>query len=105
MKSIVLISPDEYQRPFLEAVALARIDRTRSDRALATLVSNYREDGQYQIAAAHAWRREPELAFAAIARAWDRIDPGLILFKTDPFLASIRPDLRYGEWLRKIGFP
>jgi serine/threonine-protein kinase len=104
MKSIVLISADEYQRPFLEAVALAKIDSGGSDRALATLVRTYGEDGQYQIAAVHAWRREPELAFAAIARAWEQVDPGLIQLKTDAFLAPIRADHRYGEWLRRIGF-
>ena len=50
-------------------------------------------------------RREPELAFEAIARAWDGLDPGLIGLKIDPLFAPIRPDPRFGEWLPKIGFP
>jgi hypothetical protein len=86
------------------AAANATIDRAASDRALATLVSKFGDNAQYQIAEVHAWRRETDAAFAAIGRAWDGLDPGLIYLKTDPLLAPIRSDPRYGEWLRKIGF-
>ena len=105
MKVAALVAPDDPNRPWLEALATAASDRAASDRALATLVGKYSDYAQYQIAEVHAWRREPDLAFAAIARAWDGLDPGLFTFKTDPLFAPIRPDPRFGEWLRKIGFP
>ena len=105
MKAAALVPPGDYTRPFLESVASAATDRATSDRNCAFLVEKFGDVAQYQIAAAHAWRRETELAFTAIARAWDLLDPGLLQFKTDPLLASLRRDPRYGEWLRKIGFP
>ena len=87
------------------SAATAATDRAASDRALATLIAKYGYNAQYQIAQAHAWRREPDLAFAAIARAWDGLDPGLIQLKTDPLLAPLRADPRFDAWLREIGFP
>jgi TolB-like protein/Tfp pilus assembly protein PilF len=105
MKAAVLVPPGDYTRPFLESVATAATDRAASDHNCAILVEKFGDVAQYQIAAAHAWRREPDLAFTAIARAWNLLDPGLLQFKTDPLLASLRADPRYGEWLRKIGFP
>lgn len=104
LKIAALAPADDPYRLVIEAAAKAATDRAASDRALATLVEKYGQIAQYQIAEVHAWRREPDLAFAAIARAWDGLDPGLVGFKTDPLLAPIRPDPRFGEWLRKIGF-
>ena len=105
MKAAALVPPGDFVGPFLESVATAETDRSVSDRALETLVKKFSDVAQYQIAAAHAWRHEADLAFAAIARAWGLLDPGLLQLKTDPLLAPIRSDPRYGEWLRKIGFP
>lgn len=104
LRAVGAIDPDDYGRLTIVAAANATIDRPASDRALSTLVLKYGDVAQYQIAEVHAWRREPDLAFAAIQRAWDGLDPGLIQFKTDPMLAPIRSDPRYGDWLRKIGF-
>ncbi len=78
---------------------------TAPDRALAELVRLYGDASQYQIAEVYAQRRAPDLAFAAIARAWDLGDPGLMDFKADPLLAPLRSDPRFATWLRKIGFP
>ncbi len=105
LKAAALAPADDPYRLVIEAAAKAATDRAASDRALATLVEKYGYGAQYQIAEVHAWRREPDLAFAAIARAWDGLDPGLAILKTDPLLAPLRPDPRFGEWLRKIGFP
>ncbi len=105
LRAVGAIDPDDFGRLTIVAAANATIDRPASDRALATLISKYGDVAQYQIAEVHAWRREPDQAFAAIHRAWDGLDPGLIQLKTDPLLAPIRSDPRFGEWLRKIGFP
>jgi tetratricopeptide (TPR) repeat protein len=105
LKAAAPLPADSYPRLVIEAAAAATTDRASSDRALATLVAKYSDSAQYQIAEVHSWRREPDLAFAAIARAWDGLDPGLASLKTDPLLAPIRTDPRFGEWVRKIGFP
>jgi hypothetical protein len=104
MKAVAPLEPDDYARLTVSAIATAA-DRGASDRTLAKLARLYSDSSQYQIAEVHAQRREPELAFAAIARAWDLVDPGLLGLKTDPLLAPLRPDPRFAMWLRKIGFP
>jgi tetratricopeptide (TPR) repeat protein len=104
LKAMAALPPDDPIRLMIECASYAATDRPASDRALAMLNGRYGTNAQYQIAAAHSWRREPDLAFAAIARAWDLIDPGLVSFYVDPLLAPIRTDPRYREWLGRIGF-
>jgi tetratricopeptide (TPR) repeat protein len=105
LRVIAGLPADDAFRLTIDAAATAGIDRAASNRALAALVGKYGTNAQYQIAEVHAWRREPDLAFAALQQALNGLDPGLIAFKTDPLLAPIHGDPRYGEWLRKIGFP
>ncbi|WP_179640811.1 TIR domain-containing protein [Sphingomonas guangdongensis] len=104
LQALAVLTADDPFRLTLEAAAYSATDRTASNRSLAALTEKYGYNAQYQIAQVHAWRREPDLAFAAIGRAWHGLDPGLNGFKTDPLLAPIRSDPRYGEWLRRIGF-
>ena len=103
IKAISGLEPDDYNRPTFEAIVAT--DRAASDRALAELIRLYGESAQYQIAQVHAQRNEPELAFTAIARAWELGDPGLTNLKTDLLLAPLRADGRFAQWLHKIGFP
>ena len=106
LKAVATTAPDNPDRLTVEGAATARLgDRRASDRALATLVRLHSDDCQYQIAQVHAQRSEPDLAFAAVARAWDLSDPGLADFKTDPLLAPLHADPRFAGWLGKIGFP
>jgi len=105
LQAVAALDAEDYFRPTIIAAATATTDRAASDCALALLISKYGRIAQYQIAEVHAWRREPDAAFTAIGRAWDGLDPGLIILKTDPLLTPIRSDPRFGEWLRKIGFP
>ena len=104
MTTAALLPSDDVFRLTIEAAAAAGTDRAASDRLLAKVRAIHGDSAQYQIAQIHAWRREPDLAFAAIQRAWDGLDPGLIGLKTDPLLAPIRSDPRFSGWLRKIGF-
>ena len=106
MKTMATVAADDPYRLGIDGAATARLgDRAASDRALATLVRLYGAGGQFQIAEVHAQRGEPDLAFAAIAGAWDLADPGLLQFKTDPLLAPLHADPRFAGWLAKIGFP
>ncbi len=106
MKAVAALAAVDYNRLLIEGAATARLgDRAASDRALATLVRLHGDNSQYQIAEVHAQRGEPDLAFAAIARAWELADPGLEVLKTDPLLAPLRVDPRFATWLAKIGFP
>ena len=106
MKAVAALAAVDYNRLLIEGAATARLgDRAASDRSLATLVRLHGDNSQYQIAEVHAQRGEPDLAFAAIARAWELADPGLEVLKTDPLLAPLRVDPRFATWLAKIGFP
>ena len=106
MEAVATLGVDDQFRLTIEGAATARLgDRAASDRALATLVSIYGEGAQYQIAEVHAQRGELDLAFFALARAWDLADPGLIDLKIDPLLAPLHADPRFATWLAKIGFP
>ena len=87
----------------MEAGAYATTDRALSDRALTKL--EQLEGAWYQVAEVRALRHETDPAFAAIARAWNMADPGLVCFKKDPLLASLRPDPRFAAWISKIGYP
>ena len=95
---------DQYRLAY-EAIASVRLgDRAASDRALAQLVRRYSVEAQYQIADVHAQRDEADEAFAAIDRAWNLADPGLLELKTDPMFTPLRADARFAGWVRKIGF-
>ncbi|MDP1026854.1 TIR domain-containing protein [Sphingomonas sp. KR1UV-12] len=104
-RTATLVATDDPNRPAADVVGVAAVSGPAADRALSSFLANYGATNLYEIAQIHGWRGERDLAFAAIARAWEERNPALIQFKTDPLLAPIRSDPRYGEWLRKIGFP
>ncbi len=56
----------------------------------------------FQIAELHAWRGEKDEAFAWLDRAYRQRDGGLTRLKTDPLLASLRPDPRYQALLKRL---
>lgn len=46
-----------------------------------------------------------DAAFAALKRAWENRDAGLMALKTDPYLDPLRTDSRYASLLREMNFP
>jgi hypothetical protein len=53
----------------------------------------------------HAWRGETGKVFEWLDRSYAQHDSGLLWFKIDPFLSSIRADPRYGAMLKKLNLP
>lgn len=76
--------------------------RKQSDEALAKLISQYQNAAAYQIAQAYAYRGETDQAFRWLRLAFELHDPGLLWFKTDLKLKSLRGDARYAELLRRM---
>jgi TolB-like protein/Tfp pilus assembly protein PilF len=77
-----------------------------SRRKLDAILSSAHLDGSwYQVAQMRAWRGEPDQSFAALDRAATFHDAGLIYFKYDPFLKSLRGDPRYGALLTRMKLP
>ena len=73
--------------------------------SIGRLKQVYGDNASYQYAQVDAQLGNKEQAFADLDRAWHVKDPGLQIFKTDPFLDPIRSDPRYADLLRKLNFP
>lgn len=97
---------DDPIRVAAEAILAAR----REDRAAAIakkekLQQLYGEAASYQYAEIHAQLGNVDEAFAALDRAWQIKDPGLLGMKMDPTLDPLRRDPRFAALMEKIGFP
>jgi TolB-like protein/Flp pilus assembly protein TadD len=97
--------------PLFQAMGEVMVDHAQglaedSRRKLDAVLSTPDLGGSwYQVAQMHAWRGEPDQAFAALDRAATLHDAGLIYFKYDPFLKSLRGDPRYAALLTRMRLP
>jgi TolB-like protein/DNA-binding winged helix-turn-helix (wHTH) protein/Flp pilus assembly protein TadD len=73
-----------------------------SDAALANLTSLWPNDCAYQIAQVYAYRGQVDEAFRWLEHAYRLHDPGLMWFRTDLKLKSLRGDPRYADLLRRL---
>jgi TolB-like protein/tetratricopeptide (TPR) repeat protein len=79
--------------------------RSESDAALAALKSKYGGEAAYQIAEAHAFRGETDLAFEWLERAYDQRDGGVAEIKGDRLMRGLAGDPRYKAFLKKLKLP
>jgi TolB-like protein/Flp pilus assembly protein TadD len=89
----------------LAAVYYAMGRKAESDAALARYTKQHADDDAYDIAMVHAYRAEPDVAFAWLDRAYRQKDPTLYGIKSDPPFKNIEPDPRYKAFLRKMNLP
>ena len=101
-----------YQRlpEHLKAAGMAMAEYTRgneaaSRQALAKLEKDFGIGFAFQIAQVHAWRGEKDQAFAALERAYQVHDAGMVRLPFDPGMNPLRDDPRFDELIRKMGFP
>jgi serine/threonine-protein kinase len=88
------------------ALCLDRLGRrAEADRAIAELVPKYGHIDAYQLAEIYAARGDRDAAFRWLEQAFRQRDSGVTWTKVDPFLAPLRSDLRYQEFLRKLKLP
>jgi TolB-like protein len=76
-----------------------------SNTALAAAQKGGAQDYASEIADACAYRGEADAAFNWLERAYRQKDTGLYLIKTDVFLARLKSNPRYAEFLRKMNLP
>jgi TolB-like protein len=76
-----------------------------SDAALAQLKVSGSDRYAIQIAGAHAYRGETDLAFEWLERAYRQRDAGLMSLKSDVLLEGIRGDSRYVAFLKRMNLP
>jgi TolB-like protein/Tfp pilus assembly protein PilF len=104
-EALAIISEEPSDYAMLELplayYALGRIEE--SDAALAELVEKYADHALYNIAAIHAYRDEPDEAFAWLEKAYAYRDAGLSEIVSDPLLANIQDDPRLQSFLERIG--
>ena len=89
----------------LAAVYYAMGRKAESDAALARYTKQHADDDAYDIAMVHAYRAEPDVAFAWLDRAYRQKDPTLYGIKSDPPFKNLEPDPRYKAFLRKMNLP
>lgn len=94
------------QRNVGEALAYWALGRkAEADASLQQLIADYRTQAAYQIAEVYAFRGEKDRAFEWLETAREHKDSGLPSIKGDPLLKNLYHDLRYAEFLKKIGLP
>jgi TolB-like protein/Tfp pilus assembly protein PilF len=77
--------------------------RKKSDAALRGLIDKYAQESAYQVAEVYAYRREADLAFEWLERAYAQRDPGLSGIKSNALLSSLHGDPRWQPFLEKMG--
>jgi len=89
-----------------EAMLAARSgNRALALAKLAALKGRDSEFASFDYARIYAQLDDKNRAFAALNRAWEVRDSGLLKLKTDPYLDSLRNDPRYASLVERLGFP
>ncbi|MEO7365603.1 MAG: TIR domain-containing protein [Sphingomicrobium sp.] len=97
---------DNYNRLVNEAVIFSRTGKRDGIPAIvAKLHQFYGDAASYQYGQLYAQLGDKERAFAALDRAWQIRDSGLLKIKVDPYMAPLRADPRYKTLLEKLNFP
>ncbi len=79
--------------------------KAESDAALALFLKNYAPYNPSEIAAAHAYRGEPDEAFQWLDRAYAQRDPLLFRIKFTTEFDKLHDDPRYKAFLKKMNLP
>ncbi len=74
----------------------------KSKSALQKLISRYARDAAYQIAEAHAYRGESDLAFEWLEQAYRQRDAGIASMKIDVLLRRLHGDPRWQPMLERV---
>jgi hypothetical protein len=76
-----------------------------SDAALSRLKAENGGDAAFFIAEAYAFRKQKDLAFEWLDRAFAQRDNGLYTLKGAPLLKNLEGDSRYKAFLRRMNLP
>jgi tetratricopeptide (TPR) repeat protein len=76
-----------------------------ADRAVAAFIEQHAESAPFNAAALHAWRGDPDEAFAWLEVAFDQHASDLSTILSDPLMVSLRTDPRWTGFLDRLGAP
>ncbi len=105
LEAIQFEANETWRRSGLPLVYHALGIRKESDAALAELKEHQVAESAFQIAEAHAFRGEIDLAVEWLERAYLQRDAGLADIKGDPLLRNLEGDARYVAFLQKMQLP
>jgi TolB-like protein/Flp pilus assembly protein TadD len=94
--------PVKWFRCLLGAMAQHQLGNEEASREALEQLTRGGVAWSYQIAQAHAWRGERDLAMEWLERGYAANDPGMRYTSYDPTLRSLRGDPRYRALLRKM---
>ena len=79
--------------------------RTEAETRIASVRDEYGDAASYQYAQVYAQLGDANQAFAALKRAWQIRDSGLLWTKVDAMLDPIRGDRRLDELIDRLDYP
>lgn len=98
--------PDQWERLTGEALLLARTgERGGAIGKLQRMQQLFGDAGSYQYGEVYTQLGDKDRAFAALERAWEIRDGGLMNLRNDPMLDPLRADPRYKALVKKLNFP
>ena len=101
-----LAAPEYWRRLTGEAIIRIRSgDAAGAQQKINALRASYGDAASTQFGEIYAQMGDKERAFAALDRAYQIKDAGLLALKVDPFLDPLRSDPRFTAMLRKMNFP
>jgi TolB-like protein len=83
----------------------AQSDHATAEAALQTLIDYDAVSGPFQIAAVYGLRKEPDMMFDWLERAYTEHDPGLTQLLGTPFIMNYRDDPRFAALCQKLKVP
>jgi len=89
----------------LEAILYDKLgNKTLAQQKLQELIDTFRDDVSWQVANVYASWGDADQAFAALNRAYEARDPGLVFIQESKWFDPYHDDPRYAAFLKKMGF-
>jgi TolB-like protein/Tfp pilus assembly protein PilF len=90
----------------LAAVAQIISDRKKGDLVLQDYLAKYGKDQPYAVAELYALRKQPDVMFEWLQRAWTQNDPNVFSsLLNDPFVLRYQHDPRFAALCKETGLP
>lgn len=97
--------PDAYERLTGEAILMARTgDRDGANRNLQRMRQLFGDAASYQYGEIYAQLGDKDRALAALERAWEIRDGGLMNIRNDPALDPLRGDPRFEAIIKQMNY-
>ena len=101
-----LAKPDQWERLTGEAILMARTgDRNGANHKLQHMQQLFGDAASYQYGEIYAQLGDKDRALAALERAWEIRDGGLLSLRMDPALDPLRGEPRFEAIIKRLKFP